>query len=128
MINNFDITSIESAFSNAVRALGFDRVWNNRPKAISDDISDFVVVRVSGGITDRAAYGDCRVMVYLYARDVKEMKNAKKLSVMHQKLRELPSWIEPLLINPHPRVIGDTADDFGFHTRIINFKVFIKAQ
>jgi len=128
MINDFDITDIEKAFSDAVRALGFERVWNNRPKAVADNISDFIVVRVSGGITDRAAYGDCRILVYLYVRDVKEMKNAKKLSVMHKKLLGLPTWIEPLLINPHPRIIGDTADDFGFHTRILNFKVIIKAR
>jgi len=126
--NNFDITDIEKVFSDEVRKLGFPRVWNNRPKATDDSISDFAVVKVSGGITDAAAYGSCRVIVYLYARDIKEMKNAKKLSVMQKKLDSLPLWMEPLLINGKPRIVGDTADDFGFHTRIINFKVFIKSK
>lgn len=126
--NNFDITDIEKVFSDEVRKLGFPRVWNNRPKATDDSISDFAVVKVSGGITDAAAYGSCRVIVYLYARDIKEMKNAKKLSVMQKKLKDLPLWMEPLLINGKPRIVGDTADDFGFHTRIINFKVFIKSK
>lgn len=126
MINDFDITDIEGVFSAAVRELGFPRVWNNRPKATDDSISDFVVVKVSGGISDGAAYGSCRVLVHLFARDVKEMKNAKKLSVMQKKMLSLPLWIEPLLLDGHPRVIGDTADDFGFHARIMNFKVFIK--
>lgn len=128
MINDFDITDIEARFSEAVRDLGFPRVWNNRPKATDDSISDFVVVKVSGGISDKAAFGDCRVFVHLFARDVKEMKNAKKLSVMQKKLLSIPLWIEPLLLDGHPRVIGDTADDFGFHARIINFKVYIKSR
>lgn len=127
-MNNFDITDIEALFSAELRKLDLPRVWNNRPKAIADDISDFVVVRVSGGITDRAAYGDFRVLVYLVARDIKEMKNAKKLSVMQKKVEGIPLWIDPLLINGKPRIIGDTADDFGFHTRILNFKVFIKSK
>lgn len=127
MINDFDITDIEALFSAAVRDLGFPRVWNNRPKATDDSISDFVVVKVSGGISDVAAYGSCRVLVHLFARDVREMKNAQKLSVMQKKLLALPLWIEPLLLDGHPRVIGDTADDFGFHARIMNFKVYIKS-
>ena len=129
MLNNFDISDIEKLISDKVRELGVsENVWNNRPKATDDRIADFVVVKVSGGISDKAAYGDCRVLIYLFARDIKEMKNSKRLSVMQQKLRELPLWIEPLLINGKPRVIGDTADDFGFHTRILNFKVFIKSK
>lgn len=128
MINNFDISDIEKLISDKIRELGVsENVWNNRPKATDDRIADFVVVKVSGGISDKAAYGDCRVLVYLFARDIKEMKNSKRLSVMQQRLRSLPLWIEPLLINGKPRVIGDTADDFGFHTRILNFKVFIKS-
>ena len=128
MRNNFDITDIEELVSNAVRSLGFTRVWNNRPKATENSVAEFVVVKVSGGIFDKAAFGHCRVTIWLYARDIKEMKNSKKLSVMQKKLKDLPLWIEPLLIEGNPRVVGDTADDFGFHTRIINYKVFIKSK
>ena len=128
MINDFDISDVEKLIADAVRGLGVSaNVWFNRPKATSDTIGDFAVVNVSGGITDKAAYGECRVSIHLFARDVKEMKNSKKLSVMQKKLEGLSTWIEPLLINPHPRIVGDSADDFGFHARIINFKVFIKA-
>ena len=128
-MNDFDITDVERLISDEVRKLGVSaNVWNNRPKATSDTISDFVVVRVTGGIYDKAAFGECRVSVYLYVRDVKEKKNSKKLSLMYQALKSLPLWIEPLLIDGHPRIVGDTADDFGFHTRIINFKVYIKSK
>ena len=127
MLNDFDISDIEGKISDKIRDLGFERVWNNRPTATDDSISDFVVVRVAGGISDVAAYGSCRVLVTLFARDIKGMKNTKKLSVMQQAIRDIPLWIEPLLIDGHPRVVGDTADDFGFHARTINFKVFIKS-
>ena len=46
---------------------------------------------------------------------------------MQKKAEGLPLWIEPLLIKSTPRIVGDTADDFGFHARTLNFKVFIKS-
>ena len=54
---------------------------------------------------------------------------------MQKKLVNLPLWIEPntpgaghgLLIDGNPRVVGDTPDDFGFHARIITYRLFIKA-
>ena len=125
-MNDFDITDIEALVSAEVRKLGITHVWNNRPKATDDSISDFVVVRVSGGITDKAAFGQCRLSIYIYVRDVKGMKNAKKLSVIYKKINELPLWIDPLLIDGHPRIVGDTPDDFGFHCRIINYRITIK--
>lgn len=127
-MNDFDITDIETVFADAVRELGVsEHVWTNRPKATDDSISDFAVVKVSGGISDRAAFGSCRVLVYLYARNVLEVKNSKKLSVMYKKLLDLPLWLDPLLLDGHPRIVGDTPDDFGFHVRIVNFNVTIKA-
>ena len=125
-MNDFDITDIEALVSAEVRKLGITHVWNNRPKVTDDSISDFVVVRVSGGITDKAAFGQCRLSIYIYVRDVKGMKNAKKLSVIYKKINELPLWIDPLLIDGHPRIVGDTPDDFGFHCRIINYRITIK--
>jgi hypothetical protein len=127
-MNDFDITDIENAVTGAIRTMGVSsHVLNNRPKATDDDIDDFVVVKVSGGITDKAAFGQCRIAIHLFARDVLEMKNAKRLSVMQKALESLPLWIEPLLIDGHPRIVGDTPDDFGFHARIITYRLFIKA-
>lgn len=135
-MNEFDITKIEEIFSKELRKLGFPRVWNNRPKATDDKIDDFVVVKVSGGISDKVCFGSSRIAVYLYARNILEIKNAKKLSVMQEKLADLPLWIEPeepsdkgggLLINGNARVVGDTADDFGFHCRIISYHITIKS-
>ena len=55
--------------------------------------------------------------------------------VMQKKLKDIPLWIEPdspsqghgLLIDGNPRVVGDTPDDFGFHARIITYRLFVKA-
>ena len=127
-VNDFDITKAENAISEVIRGMGVSaHVWNNRPKATADDIDDFVVVSISGGITDKAAFGQTRLAIYLFARDIKEMKNSKRLSVMQEALSTLPLWIDKYLIDGHPRIVGDTADDFGFHARIITFRLFIKA-
>ena len=47
-------------------------------------------------------------------------------SVMQKKLQSLPLWLDKLLIDGHPRIVGDTSDGNGYHVRIINFKVYIK--
>lgn len=125
-MNNFDISDVEKLIGDEVRNLGFEHVWYNRPKSVSDDISDFVTVRVTGGIRDRKAFGACTASITLYARDVKAMKNSKKLSVMQRKLDSLPLWVNPLLISGTHSIVGDTSDGFGFHARIINIHVTIK--
>lgn len=129
MINDFDITDIEKAFADAIRGLGVsDHVWNNRPKATDDSINDFAVVKVTGGVTDRSAYGQCRVSLYLFARDVREMKNSAKLSYMQKAFTDgIPMRIGKYIADHTPRYVGDTADDFGFHVRIITFSVIIKS-
>lgn len=126
-MNDFDITDIEKAVSEAVRSLGFPRVWNNRPKAVDDTIDDFLVVKVSGGITDKAAFGQTRVAISIFVRDVREMKNSKRLSVLQKTLEGLHLWIGDNLLDGHPRIVGDTPDDFGFHARIITYRLYIKA-
>ena len=129
-MNDFDITDIENAISDAVRELGVSaNVWNNRPKATDDSINDFVVVKVTGGVSDKAALGQTRIAIHLFARDILEMKNGKKLSVMQKALEGLPLWPNEgrYLIDGHPRIVGDTPDDFGFHARIISFRLYIKA-
>ncbi len=127
-MNDFDISDIEKAVSETIRTMGVSsHVWNNRPKATDDGIDDFVVVKVTGGVSDKAAFGQTRLAIHLFARDVREMKNSKRLSVMQKALESLPLWIDKYLIDGHPRIVGDTPDDFGFHARIITFRLFIKA-
>lgn len=126
-MNDFDITDIENAVADALRKLSVSpHVWNNRPKSVADDIDDYIVVKVTGGISDKAAYGQCRVAVSLFARDVMEMKNSARLSAMQKALYGIPLWIDKYLLDGHPRYVGDTSDDFGFHARIITYRLFIK--
>ena len=129
MINDFDITDIEKAFADAIRGLGVsEHVWNNRPKATDDSIDDFAVVKVTGGVSDKYAFGQCRVSLYLFARDVKEMKNSARLSYMQKTFTDgIPMRIGKYIADHTPRYVGDTADDFGFHVRIISFSVIIKS-
>lgn len=127
---NYDITAIEESVRGIVRSLGVSSdVFCNRPKAIPESISDFVVVKVSGTVFDLATYAKCTIRIDLFAKDVNNIKNGKKLSVMYQKLVSgIPSAVDKVFLTTSPNVIGDTPDDFGFHARMLQFNnTIIKA-
>lgn len=128
MINDFDITKIEDEVKKILRNLKVsDKVYNNRPKA-TDSSSDFVVAMVSGDITDRHAYGECVVSIYLFAKDIDSIKNSKKLSAMYQKIvKGFPASSGRLLFDINPMIGSDMPDDFGYHRRLIRVSTIIKA-
>lgn len=128
MMNNFDQTIIETAIADVVRGLGVSaNVFNNRPKSSEKDLKDFVVCKVVGNIRDYGAYGICTVAVHLFAQDVANMKNGKKLSVMQKKLKEgVSGEIDGMVLDfKGIEPIGDTPDGFGYHVRIIQLKQVI---
>ena len=127
---NYDITAIEENIRSIVRSLGVsDNVFCNRPKAIQDSVADFVVVKVSGTVYDVATFAKCTIRIDLFAKDVNNIKNGKKLSVMFQKLvNGFPCASDKILMTTSPNIVGDTPDDFGFHARMIQFNnTIIKA-
>lgn len=128
MMNNFDQTIIETAIADVVRGLGIStNVFNNRPKSSEKNLKDFVVCKVVGNIRDYGAYGICTVAVHLFAQDVANMKNGKKLSVMQEKLKEgVSNEIDGMVLDfKGIEPIGDTPDGFGYHVRIIQLKQVI---
>ena len=128
MMNNFDQTIIETAIADVVRGLGVSaNVFNNRPKSSEKDLKDFVVCKVVGNIRDYGAYGICTVAVHLFAQDVANMKNGKKLSAMQGKLKEgVSNEIDGMVLDfKGIEPIGDTPDGFGYHVRIIQLKQVI---
>ncbi|MBO7323412.1 MAG: hypothetical protein J6U51_07510 [Bacteroidales bacterium] len=127
-MNNFDTTDIEQAFGQAMEDAGVTSlILNNRPKA-KLQTADFAVVRVGYDVTDLAAYGTCSVRIALYARDVDNLKNGVKLGVMYDKLiAGMPMEIGRYLVDPNPIISPDIADDYGFHARIVTFRITIKA-
>ena len=130
MNGNYDITTIEESVRTIVRSLGVsDNVFCNRPKALPESVSDFVVVKLSGTVFDVSTFARCTVRIDLFAKDVNNLKNGKKLSVMYQKLVEgIPSIVGKVLLTTSPNIISDTPDDFGFHARMLQFNnTIIKA-
>lgn len=127
MMNDFDITAIEDEVIGIVRSLKVsEKVYPNRPKA-ADSVLDFVVVRVSGGVTDKATYGGCTVTISLFAKDNGHFKNGKKLSLMYRKLiAGFPAESGRYLFDAEPNILGDTPDDYGYHARIIRIPTTIK--
>lgn len=137
-MNNFDISSIESAFVAIVKAGKVsDAIYTNRPKS-APSATDFVVVRVADSVEDMQAFGRCTVAVDLFARNVANTKNGAKLSYMYKQLLAcLPQEYEvkakngkvsaSYLIDGKPTILADAVDDFDFHARIVNINVIIKA-
>lgn len=128
MPNNFDISAIERAVGDAIRAIGVSsKVFYNRPRSSTLNLKDFVVVKVTGGIDDQLALGRFTLSVQLFALDVANMKNDKKLSVMQSDLiGGLPHSIDRMLIDGTPNIIGDVSDGLGYHSRLINYSTIIK--
>lgn len=128
-MNDFDSSDIENVVIGTVRTLGVSgTIYHNRPKATTSEKEDFVVVSVSGGVEDRAALGECTVLISLFARDVQQEKNWKKLSVMYKKITAgFPHGEGRYIYDGEPRVLGDVPDDYGFHARVMELRVLIRA-
>ena len=130
-MNNFDPTALEKSLGDAIYEAGVSaNVFHNRPKSMEKDLSDFVVCRVSGPVRDRGALGECTFTVSLFAKNVANMKNAAKLSVMQTKLKAIPLEFDNIVIKPYTfSPLGDAADNhYGYHIRVINIQAFIKVS
>ena len=130
-MNNFDITDLETVLKGIVRTAGVSTdVYSNRPKATTTPKDNFVVVSVTGRVNDVSAYGQCRVMIYLFARDAQAFKNGSMLSKMYNACREgLPGFYgDKYEFDQTPAVLGDIADDYGYHARVIELYVNIKTS
>lgn len=128
-MNNFDITDIESTVKGIVRTAGVsDTVYSNRPKATPSPKDSFVVVSVVGRVDDRSAYGQCKVLIYLFARDAQAFKNGARLSKMYSDFRDgLVGFEGKYEFDQTPAVLGDIPDDYGYHARVIELFVTIKS-
>lgn len=127
--NNFDQSALEALVVDAIYDGGVSaNVFSNRPRSSEKNLADFVVCRIAGSIRDRGALGECVFNISLFAKDVSNMKNEKKLSVLQQKLHTaLPYEIGPLVFKPYSfNVLGDAPDGNGYHARVININAFIK--
>lgn len=129
-MNDFDITDLETTLKGILRSAGVsETVYSNRPKATPSPKDDYVVVSVVGRVEDVAAYGQCKVLVYLFARDAQAFKNGAMLSKMYNAFRKgLPGFYGGKYeFNQTPSVLGDVPDDYGYHARVIELFVTIKS-
>ncbi len=133
-MNNFDITTLEEALKSILTTGAVSAtVWNNRPKTVDSTKNDFVVASVQSNMEDMDAYGDTFVNIALFAKDGSGFKNKTKLSLMYGKLRDcMPAAYEvtnqgvtvaAYEFDTNPTIFPDVADDYGYHCRIIQFRV-----
>lgn len=127
----FDQTAIETTICDAIRNANVSKnVWPNRPRSTQADCIDFVVARVSGSIKPLVSDGnlaECTISIALFSRNIENMKNSKKLSVMQGKIEKLPLETGNITFKPFSyRVLGDSDDGNGYHFRLINISAYIK--
>lgn len=129
-MNVFDTTELEETVVGIIRGIGFtDTIYTARPKAVPTQKADYAVVSVSGSVHDRVTHGTCTVKIDLFAKDANHIKNGKKLSYMYKSLMEnFPASSGKYEFTTEPVLLGDVADDFGYHARLINWKTIIKVQ
>lgn len=127
--NYFDQTEIEQDLGDVIKQMGISKnvFLGSRPRSVAESMQDFVVVKLYGNISDLDTYGRTTCSVHLFARDVQNQKNGKKLSIMQNKLYSNLSNSVGKLILGNATVVADTYDNLGFHVRIINFQTTIKA-
>lgn len=129
-MTDYDITELEETMCTVLIEGGVSNaVYTNRPKASTDGLQNFVVVSVVGDVRDRATYGECKMRVYLFAKDVSSFKNKQKLKVMYDAFRACyPVSIGRYSFGQNPVVSSDVPDNYGYHSRIINFNVTLKSK
>ena len=128
-MNDFDITDIETTLKGILREAGVSQnVYSNRPKASPSPIDDFAVVSVVGKVDDVSSFGQCRVLIYLFARDAQAFKNGPKLSKMYKSFKAgIPGFMGRYEFERRISVLGDIPDDYGYHARVIELFVTIKS-
>ena len=128
-MNNFNISTLEEALVKMVKSWSIaDAVYTARPKA-APKCDSFVIVSVVNGVTDRKAIGSTYVAIDLFAKDIANFKNGKKLGWMYDRFVELfPASFEGYIFETTPNVLGDVADDYGFHARMIHVKTILKVK
>lgn len=136
-MNFFDTSALESALRRILLDGGVaEVVYANRPKSAPTRENRFAVVSVAGNLDDMACYGDCVVRITLYARDAAGLKDSRALSEMQKALCGClpPSYdyekdgktAGSYLFGTTPTVVGDSADDYGFHARTLILRTIIK--
>lgn len=136
-MNFFDTSALESALRRILLDGGVaEVVYANRPKSAPTRENRFAVVSVTGNLDDLACYGECVVRVTLYARDAAGLKDSRALSEMQKAFcsclppaydyTEDGGTVGSYLFGATPTVVGDSADDYGFHARTLILRTIIK--
>ena len=126
--SKLSISRIEKMLRVAMKSVYDGEVfYHNRIALAGSKLNDFMVVKVNGSINgmiaaDEVIAGGGLVMVQLWARNRKGVKNVNKLIEMRDKLMSiLPYKTEDYKIVYHSEI--GSRDAIGFHSEFINLKL-----
>lgn len=128
MTENLDQSMIEAKLVEIIKGAGIsENIFSGqRPETVDEKMNDFVVAKVTGRIYDMQAYGDTVCSIDLYARNIRGLKNGKRLSAMYKKLNNILPLTDDFLMLGQATSLADASDGFGFTVRMINIKTIIK--
>lgn len=124
---NYNPTRIREALIEEVRRLGLSKniFPQTRPK-IYDQMTDFVVVKVSSGIRDNNTYGDTICRIELYVKCLQDgTENDIKMGSMIDKMEDFKASIGPYHLFPNS-IIPMGSDGYGFSMSAIIISAIIE--
>lgn len=128
----YDIQEIEKVLSAFVlQSEATQNVFEGQRPSVDDDedgLSDFAVVSVASGITDKATHGTCMSRIEIFAKNRRNgTKNGTKLSYMYKKLcAAFPIIHDTYLFDIYPSIIQLGNDKNGYFVQAININTKIK--
>lgn len=97
---------------------------SDRPNATTEQMNDFVVVALTGAMTDRNAYGDSNIRIDVFAKDRKGgLEATDKLEEMQLKVFDKFPMVNDKFTTYKPRLIAGGDDGLGFHYLMITAKI-----
>lgn len=124
---NYNPAAIRESLIKEVKRLGLsDNVFpQNRPK-IYDNMTDFVIVKVSSGIRDENTFGSTICRIELYVKCLQNgIENEAKMKTMIDKMEDFKPKIGPYHLFADT-IIPLGSDDYGFSMSAIIVNIIIE--
>lgn len=129
---NYNRAKLQKALGQKFKDVSKNIFYTTRPNAVSESMNDFIIIRLPQGIEQ---WGDaCQLakgQVSLFARDKNGgLENSPKLDAMLTDVIQLFSesgvMIDDFYSAWEVRLVGEGADDLGFHFLTIQFQIQIR--
>lgn len=127
-MTNFPRAEVLKFLYDTFKDVSAKRFINTRPETTSEQLSDYMLIRMANGIQDHGAtYQTAYVQLTVFVRD--KSKGVEDTFALQSKIDAITSKF-PIVSNKisatDPYLIASGADNTGFHYAIIQTRLTIK--